>query len=296
MSRAARRCTTAAEESCTTGKIPSVESSEPTCDDLPESTTTTGRLIVDGDGVKGKHQTQGDADWYSVDLLADTDYQFTANPGKKGLPYYILRIFDDAGTELRNSSITAVPSDTQPYYDAPNRLNSLPFRTDTAGTFYVSIEPWRSNDPDAVYTLVGFDDDYSDNITAAGIVNVGESFQNYIMRTDVNPDSSVTSDVDLIRVTLAAGATYEIVYDVACLHEGKIVGIHDPDGMMIPDTEKTLDRQTDGYCTNLTTEFISPSNDDYYIAGSAEGSTFPSGTANPFTGVQGTLSIKVTTP
>ena len=65
---------------------------------------------------------------------------------------------------------------------------------------------------------------------------------------------------------------------------------------MIPDTEKTLDRQTDGYCTNLTTEFTSPSNDDYYIAVSAEGSTFPSGTANPFTGVQGTLSIKVTTP
>ena len=279
---------------------PSVESSEPTCDDLPESTTTTGRLIVDGDGVKGQHQTQGDADWYSVDLEADTYYQFTANPGKKGLPYYILRIFDDAGTELRNSLITAVPSDTQPYYDAPDRLNSLPFQTDTAGTFYVSIEPWRSNDPDTVYTLVGFDDDYSDNITAAGIVNVGESFQNYIMRTDVNPDSSVTSDVDLIRVPLEAGATYEIVYDVACLHEGKIVGIHDPDGIMIPDTEKNLDRQTDGYCTNLTTEFISPSNDDYYIAVSAEGSTFPkrndqgdpiSGTANPFQGVQGTLTI-----
>ena len=284
----------------------SVESSEPTCDDLPESTTTTGRLIVDGDGVKGQHQTQGDADWYSVDLEADTYYQFTANPGKKGLPYYILRIFDDAGTELRNSLITAVPSDTQPYYDAPDRLNSLPFRTDTAGTFYVSIEPWRSNDPDAVYTLVGFGDDYPDNINTTAIVEVDtsgrnfEDFQNYLMRTDVNPDSSVTSDVDLIRVTLEAGATYEIVYDVACLHEGKIVGIHDPDGMMIPDTEKTLDRQTDGHCTNLTTEFISPSNDDYYIAVSAEGSTFPkrndqgdliSGTANPFQGVQGTLTI-----
>ena len=275
---------------------PSVESSEPTCDDLPESTTTTGRLIVDGDGVKGQHHTQGDADWYSIDLLADTYYQFTANPGKKGLPHYILRIYDDAGVELRNSLITPVPSDTQPYYDAPDRLNSLPFRTDTAGTFYVSIEPWGSNDPDTVYTLVGFDDDYSDNITGAGIVDVGESFQNYVMRTDVNPDSSVTSDVDLIRVALEAGATYEIIYDVACLHEGKIVGIHDPDGMMIPDTEKTLDRQTDGHCTNLTTEFISPSNDNYYIAVSAEGSTFPSGTANPFTGVQGTLTITDITP
>ena len=270
----------------------SVESSEPTCDDLPESTTTTGRLIVDGDGVKGKHHTQGDADWYSVDLLANTYYQFTANPGKKGLPYYILRIFDDAGTELRNSSIKLKDG----FYPAPDRLNSLPFRTDTAGTYYVSIESRGSNDPDTVYTLLGFDDDYSDDITGAGAVDVGESFQNYVMRTDVNPDSSVTSDVDWIRVALEAGVTYKIVYDVACLHEGNIVGVHDPDGIMIPDTEKTLDRQTDGYCTNLTTEFISPSNDDYYIAVSAEGSTFPSGTANPFTGVQGTLSIKVTSP
>ena len=59
---------------------------------------------------------------------------------------------------------------------------------------------------------------------------MGESFHNYLMRTDVNPDSSVTSDVDWIRVALEAGATYEITYDVACLHEGKIVGIHDPDG------------------------------------------------------------------
>ena len=131
-----------------------------------------------------------------------------------------------------------------------------------------------------MYTLVGFGDDYPDNINTTAIVEVDtsgrnfEDFQNYLMRTDVNPDSSVTSDVDLIRVLLEAGATYEIVYDVACLHEGKIVGIHNSNGIMIPDTEKTLDRQTDGHCTNLTTEFISPSNDDYYIAVSAEGSTF----------------------
>ena len=186
---------------------PSVESSEPTCNDLPESTTTTGRLIVDGDGVKGQHHTQGDADWYSIDLLADTYYQFTANPGKKGLPHYILRIFDDAGVELRNSSIKLKDG----FYPAPDRLNSLPFRTDTAGTFYVSIEPSGANDPDTVYTLIGFDDDYSDNITGAGIVEVDtsgrnfEDFQNYLMRTDANPDSSVTSDVDLIRVASESG-------------------------------------------------------------------------------------------
>ena len=83
----------------------SVESSEPACDDLPESTTTTGRLIVDGDGVKGQHQTQGDADWYSVDLEANTDYQFTVNPDQSQPRLHVLRIYNDAGVELRNSSI-----------------------------------------------------------------------------------------------------------------------------------------------------------------------------------------------
>ena len=198
-----------------------------------------------------------------------------------------MRIFQDDGTELRNSLIAKKDN----AYHAVDRLNNIAFRTDTAGTYYVSIEGWHGGSSNVTYTLAMFDDDYSDDITTTGVVDVGESFQNYVMRTGANPESSRTDDVDWIRVALKADVTYEIVYDVACLHQGRIEGIYGPDGMMIPDTALDWPRKTKGWCTDLTTEFTPSSDDDYYIAVSAEGSHFPIGSVNPFQGVQGTLTI-----
>ena len=287
---------------------PSVESSEPTCDDLPESTTTTGRLIVDGDGVKGQHQTQGDADWYSVDLEADTYYQFTANPGKKGLPYYTLRIFNDQGVEQRNSLI-AKKDDA---YHSPDRRNVLPFRTQTTGTYYVSIEAWRGNGSAVAYTLAMSGDDYSDDVYTKATFAVDasgrnfENFQNYLMRTSDDPEDSETSDVDWIHVSLKANTTYKIIYDVACLHEGIIAGIYDLVGNPIPNTEAFFkSHEKIRWCSDITTRFTPASDGDYYIAVTAKGANFPhrnnSGLIlnehwNSFTGVQGTLSITVTSP
>ena len=283
---------------------PSVESSEPTCDDLPESTTTTGRLIVDGDGVKGQHQTQGDADWYSVDLEADTYYQFTANPGKKGLPYYTLRIFNDQGVEQRNSLI-AKKDDA---YHSPDRRNVLPFRTQTTGTYYVSIEAWRGNGSAVAYTLAMSSDDYSDDVYTKATFAVDasgrnfENFQNYLMRTSDDPEDSETSDVDWIHVSLKANTTYKIIYDVACLHEGIIAGVYDAIGTLIPDTEAFFkSNEKIRWCGDITTRFTPASDGEYYIAVTARGanhpkSGVPNSNWNTFTGVQGTLSITVTSP
>ena len=283
---------------------PSVESSEPTCDDLPESTTTTGRLIVDGDGVKGQHQTQGDADWYSVDLEADTYYQFTANPGKKGLPYYTLRIFNDQGVEQRNSLI-AKKDDA---YHSPDRRNVLPFQTQTTGTYYVSIEAWRGNGSAVAYTLAMSSDDYSDDVYTKATFAVDasgrnfENFQNYLMRTSDDPEDSETSDVDWIHVSLKANTTYKIIYDVACLHEGIIAGVYDAIGTLIPDTEAFFkSNEKIRWCGDITTRFTPASDGEYYIAVTAKGanhpkSGVPNSNWNTFTGVQGTLSITVTSP
>ena len=283
---------------------PSVESSEPTCDDLPESTTTTGRLIVDGDGVKGQHQTQGDADWYSVDLEADTYYQFTANPGKKGLPYYTLRIFNDQGVEQRNSLIAKKDN----AYHSPDRRNVLPFRTQTTGTYYVSIEAWRGNGSAVAYTLAMSGDDYSDDVYTKATFAVDasgrnfENFQNYLMRTSDDPEDSETSDVDWIHVSLKANTTYKIIYDVACLHEGIIAGVYDAIGTLIPDTEAFFkSNEKIRWCSDISTRFTPASDGEYYIAVTARGanhpkSGVPNSNWNTFTGVQGTLSITVTSP
>ena len=258
----------------------------PTIVDLPADITTTARLAVN-ESVTGQHEHGRDVDWFAFAAEADTNYQFTANQGQKFATLNVLRIFQDDGTELRNSLI----AEKDNAYHAVDRLNNIAFRTDTAGTYYVSIEGWHGGGSNVPYTLAMFDDDYSDDITTTGVVDVGESFQNYVMRTGANPESSRTDDVDWIRVALKADVTYEIVYDVACLHQGRIEGIYGPDGTLLPDTTLDWPRKTKGWCTDLTTEFTPSSDDDYYIAVSAQGSHFPIGSVNPFQGVQGTLTI-----
>ena len=259
----------------------------PTIVDLSADITTTARLAVN-ESVTGQHEHGRDVDWFAFAAEADTNYQFTANQGQKFATLNVLRIFQDDGTELRNSLIAKKDG----AYHAVDRLNNIAFRTDTASTYYVSIEGWNGGGSNVPYTLAMFDDDYSDDITTTGVVDVGESFQNYVMRTGANPESSRTDDVDWIRVALKADVTYEIVYDVACLHQGRIEGIYGPDGTLLPDTTLDWPRKTKGWCTDLTTEFTPSSDDDYYIAVSAQGSRFPRTDAdNPFQGVQGTLTI-----
>ena len=259
----------------------------PTIVDLSADITTTARLAVN-ESVTGQHEHGRDVDWFAFAAEADTNYQFTANQGQKFATLNVLRIFQDDGTELRNSLIAKKDN----AYHGVDRLNNIAFRTDTAGTYYVSIEGWHGGGSNVPYTLAMFDDDYSDDITTTGVVDVGESFQNYVMRTGANPESSRTDDVDWIRVALKADVTYEIVYDVACLHQGRIEGIYGPDGTLLPDTTLDWPRKTKGWCTDLTTEFTPSSDDDYYIAVSAQGSRFPRTDAdNPFQGVQGTLTI-----
>ena len=206
----------------------------PAIADIPTDTTTTALLAVN-ESVTGQHEHGRDVDWFAFAAEADTNYQFTANQGQKFATLNVLRIFQDDGTELRNSLIAKKDN----AYHGVDRLNNIAFRTDTASTYYVSIEGWHGGGSNVPYTLAMFDDDYSDDITTTGVVDVGESFQNYVMRTGANPESSRTDDVDWIRVALKADVTYEIVYDVACLHQGRIEGIYGPDGTLLPDT--TLD-------------------------------------------------------
>ena len=286
--------------------------SEPSGGDLAADDTTIGRLALN-DGVTGQLSAR-DVDWFSFAAEANTDYQFTANQGRKNLPYHTLRIFDDAGAELRSSEIKPTGNSAgTDYYNAPERRNNIAFRTHTAGTYYISIEQ-RNYHRHAAYTLVMFGDDYSNDMNTMATVTVDESgrnfedFQNYLMRTDVSPESQTTDDVDWIRVALEAGATYGIVYDVKCLHRSIIEGIYDPDGNRVFDT---LERKevharsgiTVNMCSNLVTKFTPESDGDHYIAVSAKAPTvvtYRDGrliyTNYPFQGVQGTLSIKVTTP
>ena len=244
---------------------PSAELGEPTCGDLPGDTTTTGRLVVDGDGVKGQHASARDADWYAVSLDAGVDYQFDVVDAP---PVYLLKIHDDQGTELRTSAIAPVEG-PQNYYQHPNRVNSLPFRTDQAGAYYVSIaSPKGGHAPDRVYTLSAQSDDYSADTSTTAEVEVGELTRVYLMRTSSDPDDTATNDVDWVRASLLANVRYHISFDVGkCPQTAVIEGIHDADGTAIPMTSSS------GACS-AGMYFTPPTKGDYYIAVTGKGSQF----------------------
>ena len=243
----------------------SAELGEPTCGDLPGDTTTTGRLVVDGDGVKGQHASARDADWYAVELEAGVDYQFDVDPTDPQPTLYLLKIHDDQGTELRSSQITRNGS----YYSAPNRLNSLPFRTDQAGAYYVSIaSPKGGHAPDRVYTLSAQSDDHPADTTTTAVAELGELTRVYLMRTSSDPDDTATSDVDWVRASLLANVRYHISFDVGkCPQTAVIEGIHDADGTAIPMTSSSKACSTSMYFTPTT-------KGDYYIAVTGKGSQF----------------------
>ena len=242
----------------------SAELGEPACDDLPGDTTTTGRLVVDGDGVKGQHASARDADWYAVSLDAGVDYQFDVVDAP---PVYLLKIHDDQGTELRTSAIAPV-GDT-PYYQHPNRVNSLPFRTDQADTYYVSIaSPKGGHAPDRVYTLSAQSDDHPADTTTTAVAELGELTRVYLMRTSSDPDDTATSDVDWVRASLLANVRYHISFDVGkCPQTAVIEGIHDADGTAIPMTSSSKACSASLYFTPTTKA-------DYYIAVTGKGSQF----------------------
>ena len=243
---------------------PSAELGEPACDDLPGDTTTTGRLVVDGDGVKGQHASARDADWYAVSLDAGVDYQFDVVDAP---PVYLLKIHDDQGTELRTSAIAPV-GDT-PYYQHPNRVNSLPFRTDQADTYYVSIaSPKGGHAPDRVYTLSAQSDDHPADTTTTAVAELGELTRVYLMRTSSDPDDTATNDVDWVRASLLANVRYHISFDVGkCPQTAVIEGIHDADGTAIPMTSSSKACSASMY-------FTPPTKGDYYIAVTGKGSQF----------------------
>ena len=210
---------------------------EPACGDLPGDTTTTGRLVVDGDGVKGQHASARDADWYAVSLDAGVDYQFDVVDAP---PVYLLKIHDDQGTELRTSAIA--PAGGPPnWYQHPNRVNSLPFRTDQAGAYYVSIaSPKGGHAPDRVYTLSARSDDHPADTSTTAVAELGELTRVYLMRTSSDPDDTATNDVDWVRASLLANVRYHISFDVGkCPQTAVIEGIHDADGTAIPMTSSS---------------------------------------------------------
>ena len=246
-----------------------------------------------------------DVDWYAVDLQADIRYQFDVKDNGLNWPVYRMSLYDSNGDRVMVTVGTGT-NERQRQVDnnfgvpgkLPDQRNALPFRPDTAGRYYVSISaPKGGIAPDRVYTLSVQDDDYTEDagVTTSAVVEVGGSVRTYIMRTEMNAGITSTEDIDAVKVALVANTRYRFVWDVGCLHKGMIT--HILNNLDPPSVSASINRETDGHCTDLTYDFTAPTTEDHFINLSARGSDLPkNGETNPgryaFQGVWGTFTVK----
>ncbi|MDB2439664.1 hypothetical protein N9W89_13205, partial [Hellea sp.] len=115
-----------------------VDASGP-ADDFANDTTTTGVVIVDGAAVSGELEVEGDRDYFAIELVAGTQYEFTVDLGS--LSDSILTLRSDVGGLLDfNDDFTGLASQLR-YFATESGTFFLDvggFAEVNAGTYMVS--------------------------------------------------------------------------------------------------------------------------------------------------------------
>ncbi len=239
--------------------------SEPDGQDLPEDTSTTGRVAVGGSAT-GKIHVFNDHDWFAVELEAGSTYRIDlegswTGGGTMRNPHLgsvrdadgvrILYTWDDDGGAGYNARVTFTATDAGTYYLVAG--NSYVY---TGGGEY---------DSKGTYTLsvTEVPDDLAAGTGTSGAVEVGGS---------VTSDIEISFDCDWFAVELEAGATYRIDLKGSptgsgTLSDPYLYGLHDADGNFIPGT--TDDDGGAGYNARVT--FTAEEAGAYYVAAGAWG-------------------------
>jgi subtilisin family serine protease len=155
--------------------------------DYAGNTSTTGFVPIGG-SVSGTINFAGDTDWFRVNLVAGTTYQFRQNRTTLGDPFLTLR--NNVGGFIASND------------DGGGNYNSLiTYRATSTGTHFLDARGIGSSV--GTYTVTANAlalDDYAGNTSTTGFVSVGGSATGRI---------EVAGDTDWFRVNLVAGTTYQ---------------------------------------------------------------------------------------
>lgn len=164
-------------------------------DDYPASTLTTGVLAIGGQ-TTGTIGSDSDKDWFAVDLVAGTSYQFDGLDAASGggtLPYIYLSLYSPSGTLV----------------SAPATADKTTYTPTVSGKYFLSAEGLLNTDR-GTYTVKATalaPDDYPATTATKGTLIIGGS--------DVKGTVGVAGDKDWFAVDLTAGQTYRFdAYDV----------------------------------------------------------------------------------
>ena len=225
--------------------------------DLPTDITTTGRVVVGGSAT-GRIGSNGDRDWFAVDLEAGKAYRFDlkgslTGDGTLDDPY--LRGIYDEDSEL----IAGTTND-----DGGRVHNSrVYFTPDEDATYYVSAGAGRSDVGTYRLKVTDLsDDDYAADSTTTGTVVVGGS---------ATGNLEYIGDIDWFAVTLEAGQPYRIDLEGSPTGGGTLVdpdlrGIYDENGDRIAGS---VEDNNAGVGRNSRIYFTPDEDATYYVSAGA---------------------------
>ena len=232
--------------------------------DLPADVTTTGRVVVGGSAT-GNIGSNGDRDWFAVDLEAGKTYWFdlegsATDGGTLRDPY--LRGIYDANGELIDG--------TTDDYDGVGNNSRVYFTPAEDATYYVSAGGTRNKT--GTYTLTVNetpDDDYAADRTTTGMVVVGGSATGTI-----EPPGD---DWDWFAVELEAGQAYRFDLEGSAtgggtLRDPYLRGIYDSEGRY----QSGSYNDDSGVGKNSRVDFAAAEGATYYVmvGGAGEGGTY----------------------
>ena len=251
-------------------------SSEPSDEDLPADTTTSGVVLVDEGAVTGTLRSQSDRDWFAVTLAPGRTYRFAFESETDGRPDAQIRGLRDAngtpipgtgsGSEVRFTTDKDA-TDTTYYVEVGGGTGQSAQRglsiddarsTSNEGTRYANKSDWSGSS----YSLrVTVEDAHTAGTDTAGTVEVGGS---------VTGEIDHGGDLDWFAVTLEAGRTYRFglegsATDAGTLYDPYLRGLHDSNGNLIAGTEDN----NGGEGRNALVTFTAPEGGTYYVSAGA---------------------------
>ena len=196
--------------------------SEPAGEDFSAGTSTSGRVAV-GDSVTGNIGSNGDRDWFAVELVAGRTYVIDL----RGRPTGDRTLSDPYLHGIHDSDGDLIPRTTND--DGGGGYNSrVTFTATESGTHYIAAGANSNSlgtyELEVTHTTI--DDDFPATVDTTGTAEVGGS---------ATGELQYAGDRDWFAVELEAGKTYQI--DVAgaisgggTLPSGRLYGVYDADG------------------------------------------------------------------
>ena len=222
-----------------------------------EATTSTGVSINVGGSVRARVDSNGDRDWFAVDLVADSAYRIDLK-GKSSASGSLVDPFV-FGVRLADGTLVAGTEDDD---SGDGKNSALWFVASVTGTHFVDVGADGSGTGIYELSVSGLADDFAASTATVGAVAVDG--------VAVAGEVEFRGDRDWFAATLEAGRTYLFQLrgspsGVGSLADPELFGVHDDAGVLVAGTSDA----DSGAGADAEAVFASTVDGEYFVSAGA---------------------------